>query len=103
MTSVQVGYGPQVGHSPEGFPVYLYTDPSSKLTTYVVVLPDGRAFYSDRNGRIVSKPTEVNPQVALALVGGIIGFAVGGGPLGAIVGGIIGAAVGNVASKKRGK
>ncbi len=103
MNGGHVGYGPQVGHSPQGFPLYLYTDPNSKLTTYVVVLPDGRAFYSDRNGRIVSKPTEANPQVALALVGGIIGLAVGGGPLGAILGGIIGAAVGNEASKKRGK
>lgn len=94
-----MGYGPLVGHSPEGFPVYLYTDPRSKLTQFVVVLPDHRAFYCDGNGRIVSRPAEANPQVAGAVVGGLIGFAVGG-PLGAIVGGILGAAVGNEASKR---
>lgn len=103
MNGRQIGYGPRVGQSQEGFPVYLYTDPRSNLNTYVVVLPDGRAFYSDRFGRIVSTPTQADPQVGLALLGGIIGLAVGGGPLGAIIGGIIGAAVGNEASKKRGK
>ncbi len=93
MNTGQVGYGPQIGRSPEGFPVYQYTDPQSKLTTFVVVLPDGRAFYSDERGKIVSTPvflpTGVDSQVGLALLGGIIGLALGGGPLGAIVGGIL--------------
>jgi len=101
MVSIQFGYGPPVGQSAEGFPIYLYTDPNSRLTSYVVVLPDRRAFYSDQYGRIISKPTDTNPQVALALLGGIVGLAMGLGPVGAIVGGILGAAVGNEAAKKR--
>jgi hypothetical protein len=104
MNGSKVGYGPVVGHSPEGYPIYLYTDPRSKLTQYVVVLPDHRAFYCDTKGRIVSKPTEANPQIALGVIGGLIGLLVGGGnPLGAILGGIVGAALGNEASKKRAK
>jgi hypothetical protein len=95
------GYGPQVTQSPEGYPVYLYTNPHSKLTSYVVALPDGRAFYCDQQGRIVSTPTDANPEVALALVGGIIGLLIGAGPGGAILGGLIGAALGKQASKKR--
>ncbi len=100
MNGREAGYGPQVGKSREGYPVYLYTDPQSRLTTYVVVLPDGRAFYSDIRGRIVSKPVEANNQIALALVGGILG-AVLGGPEGAILGALLGAAAGELLSKKR--
>src|SRR2546430_1475730 len=88
MSTSQAGYGHQVGTSSEGFPVYLYTDPNSKLRTYVVLLPDGRAFYSDRRGRIVSDIKDASPAVeALALVGGIVGLLIGGAP-GAILGGI---------------
>lgn len=96
----QVGYGPQTGCSSEGHPVYLYTDPHSKLTTYVVILPDGRAFYSDPRGRIVANSAEANDQVAGALVGGAAGLWVGG-PAGAIIGAIVGAIAGNELSKKR--
>jgi len=95
-----VGYGPVIGKSPEGFPVHLYTNPISKLTTYIVVLPDGRAFYCDRRGRIVSDIKEASPAVeALAIVGGLFGLVIGGAP-GAILGGIIGAALGQVAKKQ---
>jgi hypothetical protein len=51
-----MGYGPQLANSHEGYPVYLYTDPHSQMTTYAVVLPDGRAFYSDAHRRIVATP-----------------------------------------------
>jgi hypothetical protein len=102
MATGQVGYGSTpIGQSSEGFPVYLYTDPNSKLRTYVVVLPDGRAFYSDRRGRIVSTPKDASPQVELlALIGGAVGLLVGGGAPGAILGGIIGAALGQAAKKR---
>jgi hypothetical protein len=102
MNSVQAGYGASpIGQSPEGFPVYLYTDPNSKLRTYVVVLPDKRAFYCDRRGRIVSEPKDASPQVeALAVLGGAIGFALGGGAPGAILGGLIGVALGQAAKKR---
>lgn len=99
MNVIQTGYGPQVGTSPEGFPVYLYADPQSKITAYVVVLPDGRAFYSDMHGRIVAPPADANKQVGLALVGGIAGF-LAGGPAGAIVGALVGAIAGNQLSKR---
>lgn len=96
----QVGYGPLVGHSPEGYPIYLYADPQSHLTTYVVVLPDGRAFYSDAHGKFAVHPAESNAQVAGALVLGTAGFLVGGAA-GAIIGAIVGAFAGNEVSKKR--
>jgi hypothetical protein len=94
-----MGYGPQIGTSREGYPVYLYTDTRTNLTNYVVVLPDGRAFYSDARGNIVAKPVEANKQVALALVGGLVGLAVASGP-GAILGALLGAAAGNILNKR---
>ncbi len=33
---MNIGYGPPIGKSPEGFPVYLYTDPASNLQIDVV-------------------------------------------------------------------
>jgi uncharacterized membrane protein len=96
-----MGYGPRVAFSHEGYPVYLYTDPHSQMRTYVVVLPDGRAFYSDARGRIVATPAESDKQVAGALVGGLTGLALFG-PVGAIVGAFLGAIAGNELSKKGG-
>ena len=101
MIGNNTAYGPQVTQSPEGFPVCLYTDPHSKLNRYVVILPDGRAFYSDEHGRIVSTPAESNPEVALAVVGGIIGLLTGLGPGAALLGGLAGALLGKQAAKKR--
>jgi hypothetical protein len=69
------------------------------LTNYVVVLPDGRAFYSDAHGNIVATPVEANKQVGLAVIGGLIGLAVGSGP-GAILGALLGAAAGNILKKR---
>jgi len=101
MAYLKMGYGPQVGNSHEGYPVYLYTDPQSQMTTYVVVLPDGRAFYSDAHGRIVATPVESDKQVAGAALGGLAGLAVFG-PVGGIIGAILGAIVGNELSKRGG-
>lgn len=93
---LQIGYGPKVGDSSEGFPVYLYTDPRSKRTSYVVVHHDGRAFYSDQKGSISATPIAPNNAMAgLALIGGLLGLLLGG-PGGAIVGAAAGAALGSV-------
>jgi hypothetical protein len=93
-----MGYGRQVGTSREGYPVYLYTDVRTNLTRPVVVLPDGRAFYSDAQGRIITTPSEPDKQVGLALIGGLLGLAFGGG--GAILGALIGAAAGGFLKEK---
>jgi len=93
-----MGYGRQVGTSREGYPIYLYIDPSTNLTRHVVVLPDGRAFYSDPQGRITTTPNAADKQVGFAIIGGLLGLAFGGA--GAILGALIGAAAGNLLSKK---
>lgn len=85
--------------SNEGHPIYLYTDPRTGLTNYVVILPDGRAFYSDARGRIESTPPEPNKQVGLALLGGLAGLAAGGG-VGGIIGAFLGAIAANIAKKR---
>jgi hypothetical protein len=96
-----MGYGQQVAISHEGYPVYLYTDPHSQMTTYVVVLPDGRAFYSDAHGRIFAPTVESDKQAAGAALVGLAGLAFFG-PVGGIVGAIVGAIVGNELAKKGG-
>jgi len=72
---------------------------------YVVVLPDGRAFYSDSHGRIGANATGNDVQAALALVGGALGFllgeGMGAGGAGAIAGALVGAFAGHELSKKR--
>lgn len=93
-----MGYSPQVGTSRQGYPIYLYTDERTNLTHYVVVLPDGRAFYSDAEGRFVTTPAEPDKQIGLALIGGLLGLAFGGG--GAILGALIGATAGGLLNKK---
>ena len=90
-------YNRQVGTSREGHPVYLYTDPTTGTTRFVVVLPDGRAFYSDQYGRI-SPPGTNDKAVGGALLGGLV-LGLAFGPAGAIIGAIAGAVVGNEASK----
>jgi len=67
-----------------------------------VVLPDGRAFFSDAQGRIGSAPPspETNVGVALALIGGIAGFLLGAGG-GALIGAIAGGVLGTELSKRR--
>ncbi len=90
-TNGQDGYGPRVGQSPEGHPIYLYTDPHSKLLSYVVVLPHGRAFYSDARGKIRGPAQSVvDAQISGAILTGTLGALVGG-PVGAMVGAVAGA------------
>jgi photosystem II stability/assembly factor-like uncharacterized protein len=84
-------FGHLVGHSAEGFPVYSYTDQHSKLTSYVVVLPDGRSFSSNEAGQILSSPSgRIDSEVTGAIVTGTLG-ALAGGPVGGIIGAIAGA------------
>jgi hypothetical protein len=65
------GYSSSVGRSREGYPIYLYTDPHTKRASYVVVLPNGRAFYSDSEGQIITTSSnQGNAETASALVFG---------------------------------
>lgn len=98
MAMVQTGgYRNKVGESPEGHPIYLYEDPRSGILHYVVILPNGRAAYSDSSGRIGSP---VNTGLTVAILGGVGGFLVGG-PVAGIVGALAGAVVGQELLKKR--
>jgi hypothetical protein len=73
-TNGQNGYGPQVGQSPEGYPIYLYTDPRSRALSYVVVQPGGRTSYSDAQGKPVGRPyREVDAEVSGAMIAGAVG------------------------------
>ncbi len=96
-------YGPIIGQSPEGFPVYLYTDPRSNRTSYVVVFPDGRAFYSNQTSRIVGPPSgTADAEVTGAIVTGTLG-ALAAGPLGGIIGAIAGAILAGKLKKQAAK
>ena|ERR1700730_7246240 len=93
------GYGPQVGQSREGYPIFLYTDPHTKLVSYVVVLPGGKAFSSDSEGRILTTyGNQANIEAASALVLGTLGLLFGGA-IGGIVGASAGAIVGSQLKK----
>jgi hypothetical protein len=94
------GYGPPIGQSREGYPIYLYTDPQTRTVSYVVVLPDGRAYYSDFSGRIGAVSREGNAEVAGALVLGTSALLLGG-PVAGILGAIAGAIAANQLSRKR--
>jgi len=72
------------------YPIFLYTDPRSKVMSYVVVPTNGRTFYADARGRNIGTPqSDVDAEVAAAIVGGMFG-AFAGGPVGAVVGAIAG-------------
>jgi hypothetical protein len=93
------GYGPQVGQSREGYPIFLYTDPQTKLVSYVVVLPKGRAFPSDAEGHILTTyGDQANMEAVTAIVLGAGGLLLGG-PIGGIVGALAGAIVGSQLKK----
>jgi hypothetical protein len=94
------GYGPQLGLSAEGYPVYAYADPHSTAMSYVVVLPDGTAFYSDAAGRIANPAhTEADAEVAGAILAGAVG-ALAGGPVTAIAAAIAGAIAGKIIKRQ---
>jgi hypothetical protein len=88
-----------VGQTAAGQPIYLYTDPRSRFVSYVVVLPDGRAFYSDAYGSIGQPRTEVDAEVAGAILTGTLG-GLAGGPVGAVLGAIAGAIAGKLLKKQ---
>jgi hypothetical protein len=60
------GYGQQVRRSPEGYPIYLYTEPRTRAVRHVVVLPNGQAYFSDANGRVGAPASEANANVLTA-------------------------------------
>jgi hypothetical protein len=97
----EVGYGPLVGRNQHGYPIYLYTDPQTKLSYYVTVLPDQRAFYCDQRGNIVATPVQANKEVVLALLGGTAGFLLGG-PFGALIGALGGLLLSELPKKRVG-
>jgi|SRR5580658_10403945 hypothetical protein len=94
------GYGPQVGQSREGYPIFLYTDPQTKLVSYVVALPDGRVFSSDSEGRLLTTyGNQANVEAVTAMVLGTGGLLLAG-PIGGIVGALAGAIVGSQFKKR---
>jgi hypothetical protein len=99
MAFVQNGYGPMIGQTPEGYPIYSYTDPRSNVVSFVVVLPDGRAFYSDAYGNIAAPGGQLEAEVAGAIVTGTLG-GLAGGPVGAMVGAVAGAIMGKFLKKQ---
>jgi hypothetical protein len=102
LNTAQNAYGPIIGRSPQGFPVYLYTDPHSRRVSYVVVFPNGQPFYSNDKGLILGQPAgEADAEVAGAIVTGTLG-ALAGGPVGGIIGAIAGAVAGKLLKKQSG-
>jgi len=94
------GYGPQLGVSAEGYPIYAYADPHSKAMSYVVVLPDGTAFYSDAAGRIINAAhSAADAEVAGAILAGAVG-ALAGGPVAGIAAAIAGAIAGRIIKRQ---
>jgi hypothetical protein len=78
-------YSPEpIGTSPEGFPVYLYQERILAEPQFVVQLPNGKAVFSDRQGRINPIPDSDNVLTAAMLAG--VGGIVLAGPLGGIAG-----------------
>jgi hypothetical protein len=87
-------YSPEpIGKSREGYPVYLYQEPILAEPRFVVQLPNGRAVFSDREGRINPIPDKDN-IVTGAILGGVLGTLVAGP-----VGGVSGAAAGAIATR----
>lgn len=72
--------------SDDGNPVYWENDRDTGRRVRVVVMPDGKAYYADANGR----PTRPRGSAAAgALLGGLVGLL--WGPIGALLGAGIGA------------
>ena len=98
-SQAESGYGAKVGQSREGYPIFLYTDPHTKLVSYVVELPDGRVFPADAEGHIhATYGEQANVEAATAILLGTGGLLLGG-PIGGIVGALAGAVVGNQIKK----
>ncbi len=87
------------GRSREGWPIYRYLDPGSEEWRHIVVLPDGRVFYSDAAGHIGHTGKENNAVLGATLFG--LGGLLVGGPIGGIVGAIIGAIGSEALARKK--
>ena len=74
-------------YSADGNPVYREIDPKTKRPVLVVLMPNGKAYFADAEGR-PTRPSGANSTTG-AVVGGMVGLI--WGPLGALVGAGIGA------------
>jgi hypothetical protein len=81
----------------DGQHVYIYYPPDGSPPKYVTFLKDSRSFFSDGYGRPISQGVST-PSVAI--VGGLIGAAFGGGP-GAILGMALGVLAAQVLSPQQ--
>lgn len=87
-------YSPEpIGTSPEGYPVYLYQERILAEPRFVVRLPNGKAVYSDRQGKINPIP-DGDSIVTTAILAGFGGIFLAG-----TFGGLAGAAAGAVATR----
>ena len=94
------GYKHIVGHNSRGDPIYLYQEPRSGMSRYVVVLQNGRAVYSDRAGNIGYPADESANRMTGAMLGGLGALALAG-PVAALVGAVAGAFLGDAVFKNR--
>jgi hypothetical protein len=100
IVGIKDGFGPVVSHSREGYPVYVYKDPRSKAIGYAVILPDGRAYLSDAQGRINAGSNEGAAEVGGALALGTSALLLGAGPVGGVVAALVGAIAANRLRKR---
>lgn len=99
MTGHYIGKKP-VAHTPEGWPVFLYVDETSRAR-FVTAPPKGAPYFSDSTGRPVHTPTPRNSAASGAILGGLVG-ALFGGPA-ALAGVVIGALIGGAAAPRKGQ
>ena len=92
------GYKDLVGHNSRGHPIYLYQEPRSGMLRYIVVLPNGRAVYSDPAGNIGYPADESANRMTGAMLGGLGAFALAG-PVAALAGAVAGAILGDAIFK----
>jgi hypothetical protein len=74
-------------YSADGNPVYRELDESTQRSVLIVVMPDGKAYYADSEGR-PTRPMQANTGAG-ALLGGLVGLL--WGPWGAVLGATVGA------------
>ena len=94
------GFSQQIGVNAAGFPIYVYFDRQTNTYHYVVMLPNGRAIYTNERGEPVAA-TPAKPILPLAVLGGSVGF-LAGGPVGVLIGALLGALAGeNIGGNKK--
>jgi hypothetical protein len=93
-------YSPEpIGMSPQGHPVFLYQERILAEPRFVVQLPNGKAVFSDRQGRI--NPISNGDQVVTAAILAGFGGIVLAGTVGGLTGAVAGAAITRMWLKRR--